>query len=191
MALASGHNIVARPDHIDRGGRPQAGPAVNAFFSANWRIDPMKRFVLTLSSLLVVCVVALTASRGDDAVKKQTEASHPLVGTWKLVSAKYGGQEFQFPAGLSMVKHVTPEQFMWARYDAQGEVIDAAGGTYSMKDGEYAETPIYGMGDDFGTIKGKSHPFKWKVDGKRWLHNGKLDSGLTIEEVWERVENQK
>lgn len=150
----------------------------------------MKRFVLMLVSLLVVGALALSNSRGQGAEGEKAVEPHELVGTWKLVSAKYGGQEFQLPAGLSMVKHVTPEQFMWARYDEQGEVVDAAGGTYSIKDGEYAETPVYGMGDIFASIKGKSHPFTWKVDGKRWLHNGKLDSGLTIEEVWERVEKK-
>jgi hypothetical protein len=30
--------------------------------------------------------------------------------------------------------------------------------------------------------------FECKVEGAKWYHNGALSSGLTIEEVWERVE---
>jgi hypothetical protein len=35
-------------------------------------------------------------------------------------------------------------------------------------------------------IGGKTHSFTCKIEGDRWFHNGKLASGLTIEEVWER-----
>lgn len=121
---------------------------------------------------------------------EKAQESHELIGTWRLISSKYGGQEFQLSTDLSIVKHVTPEQFMWARYDKQGVVVYAAGGAYSIKDGEYVETPEYGMGEDIESIKGKSHTFNSKIEGKRWLHNDKLDSGLTIDEVWERVEKK-
>jgi hypothetical protein len=39
-------------------------------------------------------------------------------------------------------------------------------------------------------IKGKAQTFKWKVEGNRWHHTGKLDKGPTIDEVWERVEKK-
>jgi hypothetical protein len=37
-------------------------------------------------------------------------------------------------------------------------------------------------------IKGKPQSFDCKVEGSKWYHNGTVSSGLTIEEVWERVE---
>jgi hypothetical protein len=50
--------------------------------------------------------------------------------------------------------------------------------------------PEYGISEDFETIKGKAQTFKWQVDGNKWHHSGKLSNGLTIEEVWEKVEKK-
>jgi hypothetical protein len=136
-----------------------------------------------------IAIAATTAVLADDP-KAEGKSENKLVGTWKLVSAKYGGMEFKFPEGTTMVKHVTPTQFMWATYDKDGNVSRAAGGSYSLKGGVYEETPEYGVGSDFDLIKGKSHAFKWKVDGKKWFHDGKLANDLTIEEVWERVDKK-
>jgi hypothetical protein len=133
-------------------------------------------------------VVACTAACSFAEEPKQTE--NKLVGTWKLVSAKYSGMEFKFPEGSTMVKHVTPTQFMWATYDKDGKVTRAAGGSYTLTGEEYAETPEYGISEDFDIIKGKAHTFKWKVDGNKWHHDGKLNNGVTIEEIWERVDKK-
>ncbi len=86
-----------------------------------------------------------------------------------------------------MVKHVTATQFMWATYDKDGKVTRAAGGDYTLKGEVYEETPEYGISSDFDEIKGKAQTFKWKVEGNKWHHNGKLSNGLSIEEVWGRV----
>jgi hypothetical protein len=64
-----------------------------------------------------------------------------------------------------MLKHVTPSQFMWVTYDKDGKVTRAAGGSYTLKGDEYAETPEYGIGSDFAVIKGGTHTFQ--VKGRR------------------------
>jgi hypothetical protein len=141
--------------------------------------------------VLVIFALAVTAASGwADEPKRDAKSDNKLVGTWKLVSAKYGGQEFKFPEGHTMVKHVTPTQFMWVTYDKDGNVTRTAGGGYTLKGDEYEETPEYGFGGDFERIKGKAHTFTWKVEGNKWYHNGKLSDDLTIEEVWERVEKK-
>ena len=123
-----------------------------------------------------------------DRIGAQEKSENKLVGTWKLVSGKYGGQEFAFPDGSTMLKHVTPAQFMWVSFDKDGKVFRAAGGHYAIKGNVYEETPEYGMSEDFETIKGQAHSFKWRVEGNKWQHDGKLSNGLTIEELWERVD---
>jgi len=138
--------------------------------------------------LAVVVALAVPAARADE--KKDAKTDNKLIGTWKLVSAKYGGKEFKFPAGHTMIKHVTPTQFMWVTYDEEGKVTRCAGGGYTLKGEVYEETPEYGISSDFDLIKGKAQTFTWKVDGNKWLHDGKLSNGLTIEEVWERVEKK-
>ena len=143
-----------------------------------------------MNRIAFLAAVVLFAGAAQRGLADEPKAENKLVGTWKLVSAKYGGEDYKFPEGNTTIKHVTPTQFMWATYDSDGKVTRAAGGGYTMKGDAYEETPEYGISADFDTIKGKAHTFKWKVDGNKWRHDGKLSNGLTIEEVWERVEKK-
>jgi len=150
----------------------------------------MRQFQLIAVALIVAVVLASVRTQADEPAKKEVKAENKLVGTWKLVSAKYGGNEFKFPEGHTMLKHITPSHFMWVTYDGEGKAYRSAGGPYTLKGDKYEETPEYGFGDDFEGIKGKTHSFKWKVDGKKWHHTGELAGGTTIEEVWELVEKK-
>lgn len=139
---------------------------------------------------VMIALAATGAAAMGDEPKAETATDNKLVGTWKCVSTKYGGEEVQRPDGYTHLKHVTPTQFMWAIYDGEGRVGAALGGSYTLKGDEYVETPEYGLGGVLDQLKGKPQSFTWKVEGNRWYHNGKLSSGLTIEEVWERVEKK-
>jgi hypothetical protein len=46
------------------------------------------------------------------------------------------------------------------------------------------------VGSVLDQLRGKPQVFTWKVEGNKWYHNGKLNTGLTGEEVWERVEKK-
>jgi hypothetical protein len=46
------------------------------------------------------------------------------------------------------------------------------------------------MGTVFERIKGKTLPFKCKVEGNKWYHTGQSPTGTTVEEVWERIEKK-
>jgi hypothetical protein len=141
--------------------------------------------------LAVLMILAATvADVRADAPKGEAKDANKLVGTWKMVGAKYDGREFDTPEGFTTIKHVTPTQFMWASYGSDGKVTRAAGGSYTLKGEEYTETPEYGISGDFDIIKGKAQTFTWRVEGDKWYHTGKLSNGLTIEEVWQRVEGK-
>src|SRR5438093_11720308 len=84
-----------------------------------------------LAVTIAVAVMAATAPSAEP--KADAMSHHKLVGTWKLLSAKYGGEESKLPEGLTTLKHVTPTQFMWTTYDKDGTVTRAAGGSYTMK----------------------------------------------------------
>jgi hypothetical protein len=144
----------------------------------------MRTIALTLLLTVAYASASLSAAQAQTA---EAKTDNKLLGTWKMVSAKYGGQEFKFPEGTTTLKHVTPNQFIWVSHDENGKISRAAGGRYTIKGDTYEEVPEYGLSEDFDVIKGKAQVFKWKVDGNKWLHNGKLSNGLTIEEVWERV----
>jgi hypothetical protein len=141
-----------------------------------------------MTTVTTRCLAIALALAALTAHAQEPKAENKLVGTWKMVSAKYGGTEFKFPEGMTTLKHVTPSQFMWASYDKDGVVSRTAGGRYTIKGDAYEETPEYGMSTDFDIIKGKAQTFTWKVEGNTWIHKGALSSGLTIDEVWERVE---
>jgi hypothetical protein len=149
----------------------------------------MRQIAITVMVLLVAFAFAPNCLAAEPK-QEEAKSENKLVGTWKLVSAKYDGKDFKFPEGTTMVKHVTPSQFMWATYDKNGKVSRAAGGSHTLNADKYEETPEYGIGEDFEVIKGKTHSFTWKIDGTKWYHNGELSNGLTIEEVWERVEKK-
>jgi hypothetical protein len=139
---------------------------------------------------VAVSLAAVAPTARADEPKDNGQPGSKLVGTWKLESAKYGGREHKFPEGTTTLKHVTPAQFMWASYDTDGKVTRAAGGSYTLKGETYEETPEYGISSDFEIIRGKAQTFTWKVEGDKWHHTGKLSNGLTIEEVWVRVERK-
>jgi hypothetical protein len=149
----------------------------------------MVKMAMRCLAVIVALAVTAAADRADEPNGAE-KSDNKLVGTWKLTSAKYGGNEFKFPEGMTMLKHVTPTQFMWATYDPEGKVTRAAGGAYKVTGEVYEETPEYGISSDFDVIKGKAQTFKWKVDGNKWYHNGKLSNGLTIDEEWERIQKK-
>jgi hypothetical protein len=120
--------------------------------------------------------------------KMEAKKENKLVGTWKMVKAKYGGKEYDIPEGTTEFKHITPAHFMLAAIDKDGNVRAAIGGPYTLKGEKYEETPEYGLSEVFTNIKGKPQSFECKVEGAKWYHNGTISNGLTIEEVWERVE---
>jgi hypothetical protein len=145
----------------------------------------MVKFSLQCLATIIALAAATAAVRADDA-----KGENPLVGTWKIVSGKYGGVESPRPAVVTTVKHITPTHYMWVTYDKDGQVTRTGGGPYKFKDGVMESTPEYGFGSDFQTIKGQRQSYKCKVEGNKWYQTGTLSTGQTLEEIWERVEKK-
>jgi hypothetical protein len=134
--------------------------------------------------------ISCTASRtfGVDGPQDQKRTEQEILGTWKLVSAKYGDNELKVADLGITLKHVTSAQYMWLSYDSETKLISrTAGGTWRIKGDQYVETSEYGLGNDFEGLRGKEHSFAIRIEGDTWLHNGSLASGLKIEEKWERI----
>lgn len=110
-----------------------------------------------------------------------------LVGSWRLVSAKSGGVTIDFPAGTTILKHLTPTHFVWLHHDRQGKITQAGGGSYFVSGNRYDETPEYGLGDGILPLIGKRQSFTVRIAEGRWYHSGKETSGDVIEEIWERL----
>jgi hypothetical protein len=147
----------------------------------------MRRWRWSLPLLAVTLLVMLGAQGSQDPAKTDGAAGK-IIGTWKLVSAKYDGEESDLPKNSTTLKHITPGNFVWVTYEPDtNQVTRAAGGTYTLDGEKYEESPQYGLGGDFKVVEGKRHTFTIKIDGGTLHQNGELSSGLKIEEVWELV----
>jgi hypothetical protein len=145
----------------------------------------MKKAALILSVIISLTLSALLFA-GEQPAKEL--GSH--LGTWQLVSAKYGdATEFSdAPKDTKHLKMLTETRFVWVRYDVKTKVLaDSMGGSYSLQDGKYTETVEFCFPESMKTYLGKKQEFTIKIDGDKLTQSGKLSDGMKIEEVWQRV----
>jgi hypothetical protein len=149
---------------------------------AEARFSPDGKQVLTTSPDKTVRV-------WDASTGKLVSGPLTHLGTWQLVSFKYGedGKWSDAPDGQRRIKHITETHFTWVEYEAAtGKVLSLAGGKYSFSQGAYTESIEYageGMTDYFG----KKQSFAIRVEGDKLHQSGQLSDGTKIEEVWQRV----
>ena len=139
------------------------------------------RWVLGLVALTAVSVALAPSHRAT-----ATQAPD-VVGTWRILSAKENGKPVPLPAGTTILKHVTPTDFVFVYYDERGQITAAGGGPYTLKGTRYEETLQYGLGAGVMPLLGKTQVFTLRIEGMHWYHNGKESDGTVVEEVWERV----
>ncbi len=125
---------------------------------------PMAVFV----SLEAVLAFTCWRSAGGEPKRSAAKAHNQLVGTWRTVSAKYGGKDVKRPDGFTAIKYATPSQFMWAWCDKDGKVMAALGGSYTLKGNDYVEMPQYGTEAVLRELQAKPQEFTWKVEGNKW-----------------------
>jgi len=147
-----------------------------------------KQVLSTLLPLLVLGILgpACGTLQGADQDKKDA-LEQQVIGTWKMVSAKFGDRQIDMATFGVTLKHITPTSFVWVSYDSQTKVVSrAAGGAYTLKGDQYEELPQYGFGPDFEVIRDRTQSFRVKIEGDKLYQSGALSNGLKIEEVWER-----
>ncbi len=139
------------------------------------------------------------------AMVAENVPANPLVGTWKLVSYKYG-KDTEFSDMTDMmdqIKLITDSHFTWASYDEE-EMMGAGGGTYTWEEGKYVEQIdfFHPKGDG---MAGSTQVFECELDGDRWIHRGYikhyeldaetldfvLSDSSRLEEVWVRIKNEE
>ena len=142
------------------------------------RIEWLTAFALVAGA----STAAAPTSRPSPAQVPETVA-----GSWRLISAEANGKSIDFPAGTTILKHVTPTDFMFVHYDQQGQITAAGGGRYRVSGTRYEETVDYGLGEAMRPLIGKTHVFTARIEKGSWHHAGTESDGTTIGEVWERV----
>ena len=142
-------------------------------------------FQQALTVVFVLCMVhGWTAAQQAPAGE-----SGKHLGTWRLVSTKYGdATEFtKYPESGRRLKLINATHFMWVEVNAENkEVVTTAGGSYKLAGNSYTET-IEWAGDGMQEYVGKPQKFQIRVEGDKLFQSGELSDGLKIEENWERV----
>src|SRR5688500_14885584 len=111
------------------------------------------------------------------------------LGTWKLVSTKYGEAKDFTKRGndAQRIKHITATHFTWIEVATDLKKIQSgAGGKYTLEGPAYADTIEY-AGEGMERFVGKPQKFTVRVEGDKLHQAGELSNGLKIEEVWERM----
>ncbi|HEX7863010.1 MAG TPA: hypothetical protein VF773_21950 [Verrucomicrobiae bacterium] len=142
------------------------------------------RFFRTVVGVVGFLVVGVLAVAQDAGAKKDGH-----LGTWKLVSTKYGDEkEFRKRGEDSeRIKHITATHFTWIEVITDSKTIQSgAGGKYTLEGTVYTETIEY-AGQGMEAFVGKPQKFTIKVDGDKLHQSGVLSNGLKIEENWERM----
>ena len=145
----------------------------------------MKRMIVGF--IAIASLAAMVGLRAQQEPKKDP-GSH--LGTWQLVSYKYGTNEPSFsepPSSQRRIKLITETHFTWVQFDTGTKKVEGvAGGTCSLNGGTYTES-IDWADSGMQSYLGNKHAFTIRVDGDKFFLSGSLGDGLKIEEVWQRV----
>jgi len=145
----------------------------------------MKKTLLIIGAIVTLILTA--ALLGAEKLPKNTD-SH--LGTWRLVSAKYG--DTKKSADVSdpgpHLKMLTPDRFIWVIYDSKTKLISLSmGGSYRLQGSSYTETVEFFLPQGMMVYLGNEQVFTIRVEGDKLFQSGKLSDGQKIEEIWQRV----
>lgn len=147
----------------------------------------MKRTVVAIAAMLVLAVASCNVAQR--AQQEPRTRSGSLLGTWELVSYKYGDQKdfADYPKDRRKIKMITETHSIWLEFPTSTKEIQAgAGGSYSLTGNTYTECKDFAIGGMMGYL-GKKHVYTVRVEGDKFYQSGALSDGLKIQEVWHRV----
>jgi hypothetical protein len=119
----------------------------------------------------------------DDEIRQQ------LVGSWRIVSASFGGVPSELHNKSITIKHITPVHLIWIGYQPDDRrIFRSAGGSWKVAQGKYIETMRYGLDEKFKQSSfGKEFAFDCRFEGDLWIQSMKLPDGSDMIETWQRI----
>jgi len=117
-------------------------------------------------------------------------ACDSMEGAWQLVYAVYKDAatgkvlEENRGDGDKSMKILSKGHFSFITQGKDGKFSVAAGGTYTLKDANYAEVVTYSSMD---RLMGKTYRFQCAMKDGLWIHSGNEDH-LIIEEHWKLLD---
>lgn len=147
----------------------------------------MNRTVVGVAAIMVLGVASCQVGQRAQEEHGTSRGSH--LGTWELVSIKYGEQqEFSdFPENRRRIKHITETHYTWVEFDTSiKKVENGAGGSYSLNGDTYIESKDF-AGEGMMKYLGKKSVYTIRVEGDKLNLSGSLAGDFKIEEVWHRL----
>lgn len=148
-------------------------------------------FALLLLSQFAILPSAMgqNANVPNPAKPSNDEIRKELVGSWRIVSASFGGVPSELHKNSITIKHITPVHIIWIGYQPDDRrIFRSAGGSWKVVDGKYIETMRYGLDEKFKqNIFGKDFAFDCKFEGDLWIQSAKLPDGSDMIETWQRI----
>ncbi|MBC7892490.1 MAG: membrane or secreted protein [Sphingobacteriaceae bacterium] len=117
----------------------------------------------------------------------EPSAQTPLAGLWRITGREgENGQVNAMQRGdRKTIKLLTGTRFQWAAINPKTRQFSGTGGgTYTLKDGKYAETIDFFSRDN--SRVGRSLSFDCELSGDTWRHRGQSSTGGKVSEVWSR-----
>ncbi|HYC86348.1 MAG TPA: membrane or secreted protein [Chryseosolibacter sp.] len=114
-----------------------------------------------------------------------------LAGAW-LITGRMEKEAMNTitPGARRTIKILSGTRFQWIAYNVETkEFFGTGGGTYTTKDGKYAEAIEFFSRDN--SRVGKTLEFDFSLDSGNWRHKGLSSKGDPIDEVWTKREKLK
>jgi beta-lactamase regulating signal transducer with metallopeptidase domain len=135
----------------------------------------------------LAALLIYTFSACSSIPETSQNSSDKILGTWELISYKYGGDSELHPASGKRIKIITGTTFCWMDIkDPMPLVSDMAGGTYSYSNNSYIENIEYGMPAMIPYV-GKEQKFTVTINEDTLNLKGSLSTGEKIEEIWVKL----
>ena len=150
----------------------------------------MKKTYMKKTLLIIGAILTLTLTAALPGAEKPPKNADSHLGTWQLVSAKYGdAKEFSDVSDSGPhIKMLTPDRFIWVIYDSKTKLISRSmGGSYRLQGSSYTETVEFFLPKGMKIYLGKEQTFTIRVEGDKLFQSGQLSDGMKIEEIWQRV----
>ena len=128
-------------------------------------------------------------ARLDPNADVPKDDSNSVEGVWRIVGVGGNeGNDFQKPP-YDEYKIMSANHYLWLSFDPKtGNVLRSGGGRYTVdKGGEYFARVECSNSPDLKAVVGKEYHGISRVDGKRWYLVGRVPSGASFDELWERV----
>src|SRR5687767_10156422 len=126
----------------------------------------MNAYRYSKNSLILIVFLLLSLVANITAQEKASGIDGQHLGTWKLVSTKYGSAtEFtKRPEANQRLKLITATHFTWVEIDQSSrKVVGSAGGTFKLTGSTYTET-INFAGEGMETYLGQAQKFTIKIE---------------------------